>query len=96
MELSDIIIICLLLCCLTMWGLNFTTQCPSPVMLPPRIVYKYRPELDLQFSKENLPSQVYTNIFNGNNISQGGYNLLNTGRPPASQKNVSETPTNNN
>ncbi|NBU34016.1 hypothetical protein EB118_03600 [bacterium] len=35
--------------------------------------------LDYQFSDKNLPSNVYTGMFNGGNVWMGGYNL-DTGR----------------
>lgn len=58
-------------------GLVFTSiswlkneiSCP-----PPHIIYRYVPEniIDTQFSQENLPSNVYNDMFNSNNILVGG------------------------
>jgi hypothetical protein len=47
-------------------------QCP-----PPKIVYKYIPEnlLDTQFSKENMPSEIYKDLFLQGNTWIGGYKL---------------------
>lgn len=81
MEPTDFIIILLLMLCLSTWFATLFAKCPSPSPLPPpQIIYKYRPELDLQFDTKNFPSKVYNDVFNGNNLSPGGYNLLNTGR----------------
>lgn len=47
-------------------------KCP-----PPRIIYKYIPAniIDTQFSKENLPSNLYTDMFNNDNIWIGGMTM---------------------
>lgn len=74
MELSDIIIIMLLISCLLMWIITFITECPS-VKSPPLIIYKYNPELDLQFDERNFPSKIYNNLFGGENVYMGGYKL---------------------
>ena len=44
---------------------------------PPRIIYKYIPAniLDTQFSKENLPSNLYNDMFNNDNIWIGGMSI---------------------
>jgi hypothetical protein len=41
--------------------------------------------VDLQFSEQNFPSVVYDDIFTGNNVWQGGYNILNTGKSSANK-----------
>lgn len=90
MELSDFIIIILLISCVSMWFANFVGKCPpSPPPSPPKIVYRYRPELDLQFDPKNMPSKIYDYVFTGPNVYQGGYHLdqgrvvLNTKKPEA-------------
>jgi len=47
-------------------------KCPEQ-----KIIYKMVPEhtLDLQFSKENYPSEIYLNMFNQSNPWIGGYSL---------------------
>lgn len=87
MDLSNYIIIILLTSCVCIWIISFFNKCPSQSLLPPKIIYQYKPELDLQFDESNFPSKIYTNVFTGNNVSQGGYNLLNTGRISLSDKN---------
>ena len=44
---------------------------------PPRIIYKYVPAnvIDTQFSKENLPSNIYNDMFNNDNIWVGGMSI---------------------
>ena len=76
MELSDFIIIILLISCVSMWFANFLGKCPPPPPSPrPQIVYRYRPELDLQFDPKNMPSKIYDYVFTGPNVYQGGYHL---------------------
>jgi hypothetical protein len=72
MELTDYIIIILLLSCLILWILNFLKKCPQPYNTT-QIVYRYRPELDLQYDENNMPSKIYDSMFNGPNVFQGGY-----------------------
>lgn len=38
------------------------------------------PELDIQFSERNLPSQVYEDLFIGPNIWLSGSSVMNSGR----------------
>ena len=49
-------------------------KCP-----PPKIIYRYiaKNPLDIQFGSENLPSQVYNDLFTKNNPWVGGYTLDN-------------------
>ena len=76
MVFSDFVIIILLISCLLMWFTNLMGKCPPvQTQLPPQIIYKYRPELDLQFDPNNVPSKIYGDIFQGPNVYQGGYNL---------------------
>lgn len=44
-------------------------KCP-----PPKVIYKYIPAnvIDTQFSKENLPSNIYGDMFNNDNVWVGG------------------------
>lgn len=74
MELSDIIIIILLMSSVTLWMINVNKKCPIDKKSP-IIIYKTRPELDLQFDSSNFPSIVYEKMFHYPNIWQGGYNL---------------------
>lgn len=63
-----------------MWYISSTRKCNAQKLLPPKVVYRYRNELDLQFDPSNYPTNIYDNVFNGTNVAQGGYQLLNTGR----------------
>lgn len=63
-----------------MWFISANKKCKVLDVLPPKIVYRYRNELDLQFDSSNYPTAIYDNLFNGTNVAQGGYQLLNTGR----------------
>lgn len=70
MEFLDVIIIILLICCIILWSANLYKPCPTM-----KILYKYKPELDLQFSEQNMPSKIYDYVFTSPNVYQGGYNL---------------------
>lgn len=72
MQLSDILIIFLLLSCVTLWIINMNKKCPDIRQQPPQIIYKFRPDLDLQFNPTNFPSEIYSEMFKGGNIAQGG------------------------
>ena len=64
-----------------MWIINYNKKCDNDnLIVPPKIIYRYHNELDLQFEPNNSPTVVYDNLFNGTNVAQGGYQLLNTGR----------------
>ena len=73
MQLSDIIIIILLISSIFLFIMTFFKKCPPQTQ--PIIVYKNYPELDLQFSENNLPSHLYNNVFNEQNPWIGGYKL---------------------
>lgn len=76
MEISDFIIIVLLTSSVCIWFTNFWGKCPPPPPLPPpQIIYRYKPELDLQFNENNFPSKIYKGILSGPNVYQGGYNM---------------------
>lgn len=76
MELSDFIIIVLLISCVSIWFANFVGKCPvPPPPPPPEIIYRYKPELDLQFDERNMPSKIYDYVFTGPNVYQGGYHM---------------------
>ena len=47
-------------------------KCPAP-----KVVYRYVPAntIDVQFSKENLPSNLYGDMFNNDNIWIGGMSM---------------------
>lgn len=47
-------------------------KCPQP-----KIIYRYVPKhtLDVQFGKENYPSDIYLNMFNESSPWIGGYTL---------------------
>jgi hypothetical protein len=76
MELSDFIIILLLMSCVSIWFANFAGKCPvPPPPPPPQIIYRYKPELDLQFDENNMPSKIYDYVFTGPNVYQGGYHM---------------------
>ncbi len=68
----DIIIIILLIIGIASISISWfknDLHCP-----PPEIIYRYVPAnvIDTQFSAENLPSNVYGDMFNNNNILVGG------------------------
>lgn len=58
-----------------MWVVNYLNQPPPPPPPKPVIIYRYKPELDLQFDENNMPSKIYDYVFTGPNVYQGGYNL---------------------
>lgn len=67
---------------------------------PPQIIYKYIPAniIDTQFSKENLPSNLYTDMFNNDNLWIGGMSMsmgktVATAVKPSSVPYMSMTPT---
>jgi hypothetical protein len=92
MELSDFIIIILLISCVSMWVANFFGKCPQlPTPPPPQIIYRYKPELDLQFDERNMPSKIYGYVFNSPNVYQGGYNLDQNRTVLSASKKVSNT-----
>lgn len=80
MRITEFIVILLLVSCIILWYISSTKKCTLPKLLPPKVVYRYRNELDLQFDPSNYPTNIYDNVFNGTNVAQGGYQLLNTGR----------------
>lgn len=49
---------------------------------PPKIIYRYIPKhtLDVQFSEENTPSQLYKDMFLQSSTWVGGYQLGNRGK----------------
>lgn len=71
-KLSDIIIIILLLISILLWIINLVTKYDNVDQQKPQIIYRFRPDLDLQFDKSNFPSKIYNDMFTGSNISQGG------------------------
>lgn len=75
MQLTDYIIIVLLTSSLLMFIVTSMKKCPKHIELKPQIIYKYSPELDLQFDERNFPSKVYNDVFNGQNPTIGGYEL---------------------
>lgn len=91
MQLTDFIIIFLLMSCVILWYIISKKECPLIKSMPAQVIYRYKPELDLQFDSRNFPTAIYDDVFNGTNVAQGGYQLLNTGRITASDdKNASE------
>jgi hypothetical protein len=73
MQISDLIIIFLMITSITLFTMSYLKTCP--VQKQPIVVYKNYPELDLQFSENNLPSHLYNNVFNEPNPWIGGYKL---------------------
>lgn len=71
-SFSDIVIIILLLISIALWVINMIIKCQDSVQPKPQIIYRFRPDLDLQFDASNFPSKIYTNMFSGANVSQGG------------------------
>ena len=69
----DVIVLLLLIVGIVLISVSWVKkdlQCP-----PPQIIYRYVPAniVDVQFSDENLPSKIYTDMFNNDNIGIGGY-----------------------
>jgi len=75
MQFADIVIIILLLIAIIVWIMNLIKTCPQETRSVPQIIYRFKPDLDLQFDTTNFPSTVYTQMFNGNNPTIGGYTL---------------------
>ena len=62
------------------------TKCPVCPELKPCIIdnigipsVRIIPELDIQFSDNNLPSNVYNDLFTGPNVWLGGFSSMNAG-----------------
>lgn len=87
MEFSDIIIIALLLIAIIVWLINMNKKCPVPIQHEPQIIYRFKPDLDLQFDSTNFPTAVYTQMFSGANTFQGGYQLQNANKTNVSVNN---------
>jgi len=65
-------------------------HCPAP-----RVIYKYIPAnvIDTQFSTENLPSNLYNDMFNNDNIWIGGMSISSGKTAGLSIPKNQETPT---
>lgn len=63
------VIIILLSICIFLLIINYFKTCSE------KIIYKLRPELDLQFDESNYPSKIYNNMFNDVNLNYGGYKI---------------------
>lgn len=87
MDFSDIVIIFLLLIAIIIWLININKKCPVVIQPEPRIIYRFKPDLDLQFDSTNFPTVVYSDIFSGGNIFQGGYQLQNANKTNVSVNN---------
>lgn len=71
----DVIVLLLLIVGIVLISISWVKkdlQCP-----PPQIIYRYVPAnvIDVQFSDENLPNKIYTDMFNNDNIGIGGYSI---------------------
>ena len=75
MQFSDIVIILLLLIAIILWFIDINKSCPVVVQSSPQIIYRFKPDLDLQFDSSNFPTTVYTKMFSGPNTYMGGYQL---------------------
>ena len=64
------VIIILLSICILLLIINYFKTCSEKT-----IIYKLRPELDLQFDESNYPSKIYNNMFNDVNLNYGGYKI---------------------
>jgi len=60
MNLIVVVLLTLGLTCLTVSWLRSQLKCP-----PPRIEYRYIKQTDLEAQFQNLPSEVYNDIFTG-------------------------------
>lgn len=70
------------------------TKCPVCPELKPCIIdnigipsVRIIPELDIQFSDNNLPTVVYNDLFTGPNVWLGGYSAINSGRSVVKHQN---------
>ena len=71
------------------------SYCPPKKCIETRALQqKIIPTVDIQFSEQNFPSVVYNDIFSGDNVWQGGYKLLNTGKGTTSptQNGIAQRP----
>lgn len=73
----DIVIMMILVVGITLVTVSWLRRdlkCP-----PPQIIYRYIPKhtLDVQFGEENLPSEVYKDMFTKSTPWIGGYNAGN-------------------
>lgn len=75
MEFSDVIIIVLLLIAIIIWVINANKRCPQIIQPEPQIIYRFKPDLDLQFDTTNFPTEVYSKMFSGPNTTIGGYDI---------------------
>lgn len=75
MEFSDIVIIILLLIAIIIWIINANKHCPQIIQPEPQIIYRFKPDLDLQFDNSNFPTTIYGQMFSGPNTTIGGYTL---------------------
>lgn len=87
MEFSDIVIIFLLLIAIIVWLININKKCPVVIQPEPQIIYRFKPDLDLQFDSTNFPSTIYTDMFSGPNTYMGGYQLQNANKTNVSVNN---------
>ncbi len=99
MQLTTITtILCAMTTILLAFGMYIITKTKCPVCpeLKPCVIdnigipsVRIIPELDIQFSENNLPSVVYTDIFTGPNVWLGGYNsAMNAGRAVVKHQNT--------
>lgn len=87
MKFSDIVIIFLLLIAIIVWLININKKCPVIIQPEPQIIYRFKPDLDLQFDSTNFPTAVYSDLFSGRNIFQGNYQLQNANKTNISVNN---------
>ena len=71
--------------------ISSNNKCIDIIPQDPQIIYKFKPDLDLQFDDSNFPTTVYSKMFSGPNTFQGGYDIS-SGR---SAKNTSVNNQNN-
>lgn len=78
MDITNIILVLLILIVgLISISISFFKRESKSICPSPQIIYRYIPAniIDTQFSKENLPSNIYTDMFNNDNIWIGGMSM---------------------
>jgi len=75
MEREYIIIISLALIIVCLLYINYTQKPVTPSERSRIEESKIIPAIDIEFSEQNFPSVVYSDLFSGPNVWQGGYNL---------------------
>ena len=74
-DITYIILIILLSVAIVFLYISINTQCSDIIQQDHQIVYRFKPDLDLQFDDSNFPTTIYSKMFSGPNTFQGGYDI---------------------